>query len=120
MCNNITNIVLFYAATDNVAFARPSMRANQEVDPDSETQDSSPQAQGFLQRIMGIIRGILNSGRAFLSGKSQRVIEYVTTILGNLAGGNMSGNLRSRNIDNAEKELMKVAKETERYTAGRK
>ena len=101
----------------NGAHIRVSRQAE---DPDVEEipTDVTPQGGrggGFIQRVLGIIRGLLNGGRAFLSGSTQRIIEYVTSILGNLVGGT-SGNLRMRTTE-AERELAKVAKQTERLTA---
>ena len=98
---------------DANVYGRPSVRANQEVDPDTDIETTA-QGQGFLNRIISVIRGVLTGGRAFLTGQTQRIIEYITTILGHLTSAT-NGNLRSRR-DEVERELMKVAKDTERYT----
>ncbi|KAH9409066.1 hypothetical protein TYRP_011340 [Tyrophagus putrescentiae] len=103
--------------------AAPRRSARQE-EPDFEEGDAegippetSSAGRGFLQRILNVIRGVLTGGKAFLSGQTQRIIEYVTTILSNVMGG-PRGSLKTRTSE-AERELQKVAHETERYVRQR-
>lgn len=94
-------------------------RLARQEEPDFEEADAegipetSAAGQGFLSRIINIIKGVLSGGKAFLSGQTQRIIDYVTTILSNVMGG-PRGNLKAR-TNEAERELSKVARETERY-----